>query len=210
MLVLTFYLMLDWNKVQQRLIDIFPEDYRNDIRQIRDEISAVWQSYFRGQLVLMFTIGMLTGIGLALIGMPMAALFGLLAGALDLIPNLGPTITFVLATMGAYFSGSTYLPISNLLFLFITIALIEIIQMMENFFLQPYIVGRWMKIHPGIVFVSVVGALTLGSALVALIIVPSIVSLAIIFRYIRCMLMDIDPYPIEAESRVVEKPEKIP
>ena len=193
-IVTTFYLMLDWEKIQRRFLNIFPDMYRPDVLHIEDKVSEVWQAYFRGQLTLMMSVGVLSGIGAALIGLPLAALFGLIAGLMDLVPNIGPTITLVLAAVVALFSGSAHLQVSNVTFMFITIAVFELIQMLENFVLQPNIVGHSLKIHPGIVFVIVFSTIALGNPLIVLVIVPTAVSLGIILKYVRSMLLDEEPF----------------
>ncbi|MBT3391084.1 MAG: AI-2E family transporter [Chloroflexi bacterium] len=193
-LVTVYYLLVDWVRLREWIFGLFSPDYQGDARRLHVEIKVVWAAYLRGQLTLMLIVGILSGIGAASIGLPMAAFFGLLAGTLDLIPSFGPTVTLLVAVIVAWFKGSSYLAISNLWLTVLTVVLFSAIQVLENVVLQPYIMGRRLKIHPGVVFISVVGALTLGSALIALIIVPTVVSLSIIGRYIRCRLFELDPW----------------
>jgi predicted PurR-regulated permease PerM len=194
-LVTTYYLLRDWERLREWLIRLAPEAYQPDVRRLHEEIKGVWRAYLRGQLLLMLLVGVLTGLGSAAVGLPGAVVLGLLAGALDLIPSLGPTVALMVAAVVAWFEGSTYLPLSNALFTVVVVALYTLVQMVENIWLQPRIMERSLRLHPGLVFVAVVSALTLVGALVALIIVPLIGSAMVVGRYVRCRILGFEPWP---------------
>jgi predicted PurR-regulated permease PerM len=199
-LVTTYYLLRDWERLREWLIRLAPEAYQPDVRRLHEEIKGIWQAYLRGQLLLMLLVGVLTGLGSAAIGLPGAVALGLLAGVLDLIPSLGPMATAVVAAIIAWFEGSTYLPLSNAWFTVVVIALYTFVQLVENVWLQPRIMGRSLRLHPGLVFVAVVGALAMAGALVALIIVPLIGSVVVVGRYIRCRILGLEPWPEPVDS----------
>jgi predicted PurR-regulated permease PerM len=69
------------------------------------------------------------------------------------------------------------------------------INVVENVWLRPRIMGNSLRLHPAIVFVAIVGSLALAGILVALIIVPVIGSVLVIGRYLYCKILDIDPWP---------------
>lgn len=148
----------------------------------------------------MLLVGVLTGLGSAAVGLPSAVALGLLAGALELIPSLGPTAAMVVAAVIAWFEGSAYLPLSNAWFTVVVIALYSLVQLVENVWLQPHIMGRSLRLQPGLVFVAVVGALTLMGALVALIIVPLIGSVGVVGRYIHRRMLGLEPWPEAVDS----------
>jgi predicted PurR-regulated permease PerM len=199
-LVTTYYLLRDWERLREWLIRLAPEAYQSDVRQLHEEIKGVWQAYLRGQLLLMLLVGVLTGLGSAAVGLPGAVALGLLAGVLELIPSLGPTATAVVAATVAWFEGSACLPLSNAWFTVVVIALYGLIQLVENVWLHPRIMGRSLRLHPGLVFVAVVGALALAGALVALIIVPLIGSAVVAGRYIRCRILGFESWPEVVDS----------
>jgi len=193
-LVTTYYLVRDWERLREWLTRLAPEAYQPDVRWLHEEIKGVWRAYLRGQLLLMLLVGVLTGLGSAAVGLPGAVALGLLAGALDLIPSLGPTVALVVAAVVAWFEGSAYLPLSNAWFTVVVIALYTLVQLVENVWLQPRIMERSLQLHRGLVFVAVVVALTLAGALVALIIVPLIGSVMVVGRYIRCRILGFEPF----------------
>jgi predicted PurR-regulated permease PerM len=199
-LVTPYYLLRDWERLREWLICLAPEAYQPDVRRLHEEIKGVWQAYLRGQLLLMLVVGILTGLGSAAVGLPGAVALGLLAGALDLIPSLGPTATMVVAAIVAWFEGSAYLPLSNAWFTVVVIALYSLVQLVENIWLQPRIMEHSLRLHRGLVFVAVVSALTLAGALVALIIVPLIGSAVVVGRYVHRRMLGLGPWPEPVDS----------
>jgi predicted PurR-regulated permease PerM len=184
MLVTIFYLLRDWSGLRDWLISIAPEEAQPEIWRIYREIKVVWQAYLRGQLLLMFLVGISSAVGGAIVGLPGALLLGLLAGLLDVIPSVGPVVAMVVAIFIAGIEGSTYLPVSNIWFMVIVAAVYNVIQVVENIWWRPRVMAHSLKIHPGLVFLAVIAALVFVGPVAALIVVPTIGSISIIGRTI--------------------------
>ena len=204
-LVTTYYLLRDWERLREWLIRLAPEAYQPDLQRLHKEIQGVWQAYLRGQLLLMLFVGVLTGLSSAAVGLPNAVALGLLAGTLELIPSLGPTATAVVAAVVAWFEGSAYLPLSNAWFTVVVVVLYTLIQLVENVWAHPHIMGRSLRLNPGLVFVAVVGALTLSGILAALVIVPLLGSAGVVGHYVRCRMLGLEPWPEPVDSPSANK-----
>jgi predicted PurR-regulated permease PerM len=183
-LVTTYYLLLDWEQLREWFFGFITPPYQEGVRHLYDQIKMVWHAYLRGQLLLMTFVGLISGMVALSIGLPRAALIGLIAGLLDFIPSVGPIAAAAVAAFLAWFQGSNFLAISNLWFTILVVSLFSLIQLIESIWLQPTIIGHRLRLHQGIVFIAVLGALSLGSALLALIIVPIIGSLRLIGGYL--------------------------
>lgn len=192
--VTIYYLLLDWGELRDWLLSLAPSTHQEDAHRLYAEVRDVWSRYLRGQLLLMFIIGMLTWLSLTIIGLPGAAAIGLLAGILDVILSVGPAIAMVTAAIVALVAGSTYLPISNMWVVAIVLILFSAIQMAENIWLRPRVLGQSLRLHPAVVFIAVIGSLTMAGLLVALIIIPVLGSLAILGRYLYARIVGIDPW----------------
>lgn len=194
-LVTTFYLLQDWPRLREWIFGLAPEWAESDVRRLYDEIRLVWQNYLRGQLVLMIFVGVVTWLGLEVVGLPGAGALGLLTGLLDIIPTLGPTLAMVGAVLIALSEGSSYLPFSNPWIALLTFLLYLLIQAVENVWLRPQIMSSRLQIHPAVVFVGVVASLYLLGMLGALLVVPVLGTLAIVGSYLRCRILEMDPWP---------------
>lgn len=197
-LVTTYYFLVDWDRLRAWLFRLVPPPYQGDVWRLYGEVRLVWQAYLRGQLLLMLFIGLATWLGMALIGLPDAMLIGLLAGALDIIPSLGPVVAMLVAGVVAYLAGSTYLPLSNPWFTLLVLGVFTAIQVIENVWLRPRILGQSVRLHPAIVFIAIVGALALAGVLVALVIVPVIRTAGIVGKYLYCRILGMEPWPAVA------------
>ena len=194
-LVTTFYLLQDWARLRDWLFQWAPDGYSDDVRRLYDEIRTVWNQYFRGQLRLSLIIGILTGIGTAAVGLPGAVIFGISAGVFDVLLSVGPVLVTVVAAVVSIFAGSTYLPVTNLVFMLIVVGIFSVIQILENVWLRPRIMGQSLNIHPAIVFIAIIASLALAGVLTALIIIPVLASIAVLARYLHAKIFDLEPWP---------------
>ena len=203
-LVTTYHLLQDWERLREWLIHLVPAGHQSDVRRLYEEIKTVWQAHLRSQLRLMLLVGVLVGLGSAAIGLRHALLLGLLAGGLDLIPSLGPIVAMAVAIGVAWFEGSVYLPLSKGWFAIVVIVLYTLVQQVENIWLQPRIMGRRLRLHPGLVFIAVTGALALGGTVVALIIVPLLATAGVVGRYVHHRMLGLEPWPEVAETQALD------
>ena len=196
-LVISFYLVKDADRLRAFLDRIAPPGYTEELRHLREEINHVWKAFFRGQVLLGFVIGMAVWISMLIVGLPNAGLMGLLAGLLEVIPTFGPVLATIPALLIAFFQGSTYLPLSSFWFSFLVLAIYFVIQQTENAYLVPRIMGRRMLLHPVIIFIGVLAGGLLFGVLGVLLAAPVIGTMRVLLIYIYAKLLDEDPFPPE-------------
>ena len=198
--ITVFHLLRDWERLREWIFSFVPAEQESEYRTLHKEIKKIWQSYLRGQLLIMFVLGLLSGIGAAAIGLPNAFLLGFLAGTLALIPNLGPTIATGIAALVAWTQGSSYLPVSNLWVTLLAVAIFVVVQLIEGFWLTPRVMSRRMNLHPGVVLIAIVSTLFTFGALLALIIVPTIGTIALLIQFFHRKQAGKQPWPEKIES----------
>jgi HAD superfamily hydrolase (TIGR01549 family) len=196
-LVISFYLVKDADRLRAFLDRIAPPGYTEELRHLREEINHVWKAFFRGQVLLGFVIGIVVWITMWIVGLPNAGLMGLLAGLLEVIPTFGPILATIPALLIAFFQGSTYLPMSNFWFSVLVVAIYTVIQQTENAYLVPRIMGRRMLLHPVVIFIGVLAGGILFGALGVLLAAPVIGTLRVLLKYVYSKLLDEDPFPPE-------------
>ncbi len=148
-LVTTYYLLKDWSRLRDFLINLAPEPYRPDIKRLYDEIKRVWRGYLRGNLGLMAIVGVSFTLAWLAIGLPGALILGIITGVLTIIPDLGPAIAAALAVIVALLEGSTYLPINNFWFALLVMGVYLGLINIKNIWLRPLIFGRSVHLHDG-------------------------------------------------------------
>jgi predicted PurR-regulated permease PerM len=193
-LVSIYYFLQDYDKLKGWARNLVPVEYRPDASRLYRRIREVWEAYLRGQVALMLFVGVITGLSVAAVGLPGALIIGLLAGLLDIIPSLGPAVAAFVAIVVALFQGSTYLPLSNLLFAVVVGLIFSAIQLAENIWLRPRVMSTRLHLHPALVFISVVGALASAGILTALVIVPVLSTASVLGKYLLRRVLAQDPW----------------
>jgi predicted PurR-regulated permease PerM len=94
-LFLSLYLLAEPRMYEEGVIKLFPIWYRDRLRFIIDRIDFTLRLWLQGQLLLMIIVGVLTWIGLAILGIQQAAALGVLAGLFSFVPNFGPIAALI-------------------------------------------------------------------------------------------------------------------
>jgi predicted PurR-regulated permease PerM len=205
--VAMYYLLRDWIRLRDWLLDLPPEAYQPDVKRIYFEIKQVWRGYLRGNLALMIIVGVVFTIAWSILGVPGALILGIIAGILTIIPDIGPAIAAGLAVIVAFFEGSTYLPLSNLGFAVLVGGVYFGLINIKNIWLRPRIFGRSVHMHDGIVFISIIIAVVIWGILGALIVIPVLASASIVTRYIYNRSLGIPPWPEDELDLEPDDPE---
>ena len=176
-MIVSFYLLLYYDNFKKSIAKLFHRDERSFIEVTVEKINDKLGAWLRGQLVLSFSIGLITYVVLSILGLPYALPLALIAGLLEVIPTLGPT----LAAVPAIIVALTVNPPTAL-----AVAVIYIvIQLLENNFLVPKIMQKAVGLNPVIVILGVmIGANLMGVA-GALLAIPFISFIIVLFESIN-------------------------
>ena len=193
--VISFYLILDSDSVRDWFEKLPPPDYRQDYVRLRDEINLIWNSFFRGQIVLATVVATIFTIAGFILGLPFAFAMGIFAGFMEFLPSIGHAIWLFVASILAFFIGSTWLPIPNWMFMLLIIGLHLIFEQFDLNYLIPRIIGRRVQLKPLVVILGIAIGAVLAGMIGILIAAPTIASARVIGRYIYANLLDQDPFP---------------
>jgi predicted PurR-regulated permease PerM len=193
------YISLDSHKFGPWFLAIVPRPYRPEVAILLSRLRRIWRAYFRGQLTLMVIIGVIITLGNLALGMRGAFALGVVAGLLEVLPGLGPFIAAVPAVLLALIQGSSYLPVSNLIFALIIIGFYWGVQQIENNFIVPRVLGEAVELHPLVIMVGLVVGASVGGILGALLAAPVIASTREILSYLYAKILNEDPFPPVSE-----------
>jgi predicted PurR-regulated permease PerM len=194
-LVSVYYFLQDGHKVQTWIIRIPTEAYRDDFIHLYQQLRHVWSDYLRSQLVFMFVVGLVDSFVWLAVGLPGAIILGFLTGITSFVHEIGAMVSGVFSVLAAFIGGSSIFHLSNFWFSVLVFLLYLLLTGIKNIWLRPVIIGRHVHVHAGIVFVVVIAALIFHGALAAFLVVPVLVSLLVIGRYVRRRLLGLPPFP---------------
>ncbi len=196
--LVSFYLIKDGAKLDKWVSSHLPPAFLPDYKWIRDEINQIWGAFFRGQLLLSSIVAALFIIVGLIIGLPFAIVMGILAGILEFLPSVGHGIWLVIASLLAFFLGSTWIPVPNWAFMLIVIGLHLIFEQFDLNYLIPRIVGRSVHLPPLVVIFGIVAGAILAGIIGIPLAAPTIASLRVIGRYIFAHLFDMEWAPVSS------------
>ena len=163
-LVITFYLTISKNGFRQFLEFIVPSKYHTNLLRMFSMSQKKVGLWFRGQLLLCSIIGILSFIGLLILGVQYALVLGLIAGISEIIPFVGPILGAIPAVVLAFIQS----PIKALL----VIILYIVIQQFENHIIVPNLMNRVIGLNPIVVIVTILIGGKLAGIIGAIVAVP--------------------------------------
>lgn len=181
---LGLFLAADPDLYTNGLVRLLPQTRRARARDVLRQVGKTLRWWLLSRAVTMVLVGILTGVGLALLGVPLAFTFGLLAALLDFIPNFGP----IIAAVPAILLATVESPQLGLY----TAALYIVVQALEAWVITPLVEREAVSLPPALTL-SVQVLLTLMLGLLGAALASPLVAAAIVFvrtTYIEDVLGD--------------------
>jgi predicted PurR-regulated permease PerM len=153
---MSIFWLMSAGKLREFVLSLAPEALRETGEVVFTECGQTLGGWVRGTLVAMLLIGLLTGLGLALLGVPEALVLGIVAGLFEVIPYLGPWISGAIAALVALVAVD---PLKALQ----VVALFIVVYQVESTLVRPLVMSWAVKVDPLLVLIAVVvGAEALG------------------------------------------------
>lgn len=176
--VVTFYLLRDWNVIIKNIRSLLPRHIEPIFVKLAVDCDHTLSAFFRGQLLVMLSLGAIYSIGLSLVGLKLGIVIGCVAGLLSIVPYLGFIIGITTASIAAFSQFGTTQSV------FIVCAVFAIGQSIESVFLTPKLVGHRIGLHPvAVIFAVLTGGMLFGffGVLLAL---PAAAVIMVCLRYL--------------------------
>lgn len=183
-LMIGFYLLFDFNKAGDFLYNLVPVDLKEAYKELVDRINNSLRSYVQGVLVIMLLVFVTQSVGLTIAGMKAPILFALFCAVTDVIPYFGPYIGGIPAVV----VGFTISPITGICVLIS----ILVVQLLENNFYQPLIMGHTMKLHPVTIMLGLLLFQHFFGIIGMVVATPVIACLKVLFMFLNERLKLID------------------
>ena len=176
--IVAFYLLRDWDLVLDGLKSILPRKLKSRIIAIAKECDEVIGAFFRGQLLVMLSLGIYYSIGLTLLGLNVGVVIGLIIGLISIVPYLGSIVGILIAAL------TTYTQFGDTQHLIWLAVLFVIGHFLENFVLSPLLIGNRVGLHPVAVIFAILAGGTLFGLLGVLLAIPFAAIILIILRHL--------------------------
>lgn len=178
MLVVTFYLLRDWDYLMAKIHALLPRKNEKIIVTLAKESDEILGAFFRGQMLVMLALSAVYTIGLMLVGLDTALLIGVLAGLVSFVPYLGFIVGIVIAGIAVLIQFQEIMPLFYVAIVFMTG------QMLEGMLLTPWLVGEKIGLHPVAVIFSVLAGGQLFGFVGVLLALPVAAVIAVLLRHV--------------------------
>ncbi len=194
--IVSIYVAVDIPRIGSMIANIAHKPgFRRDAERLTSQVSQVWAAYMRGQALLALIIFVVVSVVLGALGVDNALGLGLLSGAMEFLPVIGPLAGAGAAILVAFFQGDPSFGLTPLQFALAVAVAMIVIQQIENTLLVPRIVGKALNLHALLVMVSVIMGASLAGLLGAILAAPIVASLRILGEYAWHKMLDLPPFP---------------
>ncbi|MDP9839075.1 putative PurR-regulated permease PerM [Neorhizobium huautlense] len=193
--VVAFYLLLDWDRMVNKVDSWIPRDQVQVVRQLAREMDRSVAGFIRGQGSLCLILGIFYAAGLSAVGLNFGLLIGFVAGMISFIPYIGsliglvlsvgvalvqfwPEYTWIIATAGVFFLG----------------------QFLEGNILQPKLVGSSVGLHPVWLMFALFAFGAMFGFVGLLVAVPAAAMVGVLVRFVLSRYLDSDMYYGRSET----------
>lgn len=178
-----FYFLQEGPKIEanwKKYVPLRRAWFKEEITDLLENVNEYLIVFFRGQIVVAACLGVMTSIGLTIIGLDFGLLIGIITGLLSIIPYLGIILSILPALIVAYLQTQGFVLPGLVILVFV------VVQMTEGFFITPKIMGDRVGLHPLTIIIAILfWGQILGGILGALLAIPLTATLKVLFfRYI--------------------------
>ena len=152
MVLYLFFILFDFERVSRGWQPYVPKKWRGVVSKLWKDLVYGMNQYFRGQVLVALCVGVLFSIGFVIIDFPAAIAFGLFIGMLNLVPYLQIVSILpmaLLAMLKAANTGVGFWPV-----MLMALSVMVVVQLIQDLFLVPKIMGKRMKLHPAVILLS--------------------------------------------------------
>jgi predicted PurR-regulated permease PerM len=144
-LIFTYFLIVDRDKILNCIIRFFPEKSRKRMREVFIISDEKLSRFVSGQFIASASVGLIVIVGLLCLKVDSAIILGCISAVLDIVPIVGPAIALVICLAVTYKLGWTVVILTAVIFM--------IAQIVENNVVKPYVFGKFMDLHPIVIYI---------------------------------------------------------
>jgi predicted PurR-regulated permease PerM len=176
-LVMGIYMTLRPGMYREGLIALAPPVHRELVRDILTDLAVTLRAWIVGQLLAMFSLALLTWIGLILLNVPYALAFGTFTGLVAIVPFFGTLVSTLLPAIFVLGQGLVVKAI-------LVAVLGVVVHLVEANFIAPMIMERQVSLPPVLTLLSVLVMAHLMHVIGLLVAVPVLASVLVLVRRI--------------------------
>ena len=201
-LLISYFLLSDASQVPEELLYIEIPGYDADIRRLGRELRRIWNSYLRGQLIVIGLVMITYTILFTALGVRYSLAIAILAGLARLVPYLGPFVSWTVLMLVTFFQRDNYFGLEAVQYTLLVLMIAIVVDQIFDQLISPRLLGDRLGVHPAAVLIGAIVATSLIGIVGLVLVAPVLASLKLLGGYALRKVLDLDPWqPLEEENR---------
>jgi len=161
-----FFILKDWPGMLKTVMSWIPPVYVETTVSALSEINILVGKYLRGLIIDCISIGIIATFGLWVLGINYPLSLGILSGAANVIPYLGPIMACAAACLIAFIQYNSIGVLINVLLLY------TVIKLTDDLIIQPLTIGKSVRLHPMLLVITIIAGEKLFGVMGMILAVP--------------------------------------
>lgn len=204
-LLISYFLLADAGQVSAELVRIDVPGYNADIVRLGRELRVIWNSFLRGQLIIITLVVIAYTILMLILGVRFAFGLAILAGLARFVPYVGPLISGTVTALVAFFQASNHFGLEPFQFALLAVISAVILDQFFDNVITPRFLGQTLGVHPAAVLVAAIIAANLLGIIGLVLAAPVLATIQLIGRYVIRKMLDLNPWPESYTTELVDR-----
>ena len=183
--IITFYLLVDWNKILIKSARSLPDQVSKEINGVAVKIDNLLTGFVRGQLIICIVLSIFYSVALSFLGLSYGLLIGVFAGLISFIPFVGAALGAAIAVSVALYQFWD----TSLIIVYVGLVFIAG-QLLESNFFTPKLIGSAVRLHPIAIMLSISIGGTVAGITGILLAIPLAGIFAVLLRELGYQYLD--------------------
>ena len=192
--MVSFFITSETEGMGKKMINISLPGYEKDFQRLGQEIGRIFNSFIRGEFLVVGVSITIYTIFLGIMGLPYFFVLALIAGFGRFIPYIGAGLGWVAFFIGALFQTPTPFGMTPFIYALLIVGISVVLDMIMDHVIQPRVMGNTLQVHPAAIMISALVMAQLFGLLGLMLAAPIFATLKLLLRYASRKLFDQDPW----------------
>jgi len=201
-----YFILAESSQVGNISIEQIPQ-YDYDVRRMSRQLRIVWDSFFRGQIIIFMMVFVIYLIVLSVLGVRYSIALAAMTGLAVFVPYVGIWVTASVLFLVTFLQPTNYFGLLPWQYAAMVLAITLVINFTFDNYITPRFLGRTLDIHPAAVLVAALVMASLLGIVGIFLAAPVVATLKLLGIYVFKKMFDLDPWPEpEVELHRIEFP----
>lgn len=206
--LVAYFILSESQRVGGIPISQIPQ-YEYDIRRMLRQLRGIWDSFFRGQIIIFVMVFFVYLVVYSSLGVRYSIALAALTGLAVFIPYIGIWMTSIVLVLVTFFQPANYFGILPWQYSGMILVITLVINFTFDNYISPRFFGHTLDIHPAAVLVAALFMASLLGLIGIFLAAPVVATIKLVGIYVFRKMFDLDPWPVpEEEPAPVEFPWK--